>query len=89
MATAQHKAFCVLESAKSESQVTVQRAPRPKPGIKPPTRKSISRWCTQFKQTGSACKGKSSGQPLISEDGVRRIGERFDRSPRKSTNRAS
>lgn len=89
MATVQHKVFCVLEFAKSESQVTVQRAFRLKFGIEPPTRKSISRWFTQFKQTGSVCKGKSSGRPRVSEDDVRRIEESFVRSPRKSTNRAS
>lgn len=89
MATVQHKVFCVLEFAKSESQVTVQRAFRLKFGIKPPTRKSISRWFTQFQQTGSVCKGKSPGRPRVSEDDVLRIEDSFVRSPRKSTNRAS
>ena len=53
------------------------------------TRKSICRWNHQFEQIGCLCKGKSSGLPRVSEENVRRIEESFERSPRKSTGRAS
>ena len=89
MATVEHKVFCVLEFARSESQILVQRAFRAKFRIEPPTRKSISRWFTQFQQTGSVCKRKSTGRPRVSEEDVRRIEASFVRSPRKSTRRAS
>jgi len=56
---------------------------------KPPMRKSIYRWNYQFEQIGCLCKGKSSGRPRVSEENVRRIQESFERSPRKSTGRAS
>ena len=55
----------------------------------PPTRKSICRWNHWFEQTGCLCKGKSSGRPRVSEENVRRIKESFERSPYKSTRRAS
>lgn len=89
MVNMQHKVFCVSEFIKSESPVTVQRAFRLKFGIEPPTRKSITRWSRQFQETGSLCKGKSSGRPRVTEENVRRIEESFLRSPSKSTNRAS
>ena len=57
--------------------------------IQPPTRKRICRWNHQFGQIGCLCKGKSSGRPRVSEENVRRIQESFERSPRKSTRRAS
>ena len=57
--------------------------------FKPPTRKIICRWNHQFEQIGCLCKGKSSGRPRVSEENVRRIQESFERSPRKSTRRAS
>jgi len=40
-------------------------------------------------QIGCLRKGKSSGRPRVSEEKVRRIEESFERSPRKSTRRAS
>ena len=53
------------------------------------TRKSICRRNHQFEQTGCLCKGKSSGQPRVSQENVRRIQDSFERSPRKSTHRVS
>ena len=57
--------------------------------IQPPTRKSISRWNHQFEQIGCLCKVKSSGRPRVSEENVTWIQESFERSPCKSTRRAS
>ena len=79
----------VREFIKTESATAVQRAFRLRFNIQPPTRKSICRWNHQFEQIGCLCKGKSSGRPRVSEENVRRIQENFERSPRKSTRRAS
>ena len=76
MATIQHKIFCVREFIKTESATAVQRAFR--------LRFNIRRWNHQFEQIGCLCKGKISGPPRVSEENVRRIQERFERSPRKS-----
>jgi len=89
MATTQHSIFCVREFIKTESATAVQHAFRLRFNIQPPTRKSICRWNHQFEQTGCLCKDKSSGRPRVSEEDVRRIQARFERSPRKSTGRAS
>jgi len=89
MATMQHKIFCIREFIKTEWVTAVLRVFRPRFNIQPPTRKSICRWNHQFEQTDCLCKGKSSGRPRVSEENVRRIEESFERSPRKSTRRAS
>ena len=89
MATMQHKIFCVREFIKTESATAVQRAFRLRFNIQPPTRKSICRWNHQFEQIGCLREDKSSGRPRVSEENVRRIQERSQRSPRKSTRRAS
>jgi len=89
MATMKHKIFCVLEFIKTESATAVQRAFRLRFSSQPPTRKSICRWSHQFEQIGCLCKGKSSGRSRVSEEKVRRIQESFERSPHKSTRRAS
>jgi len=77
--------FCVREFIKT----AVQRAFLLRFNIQPQTRKSICRWNHQFDKIGCLCKGKSSGRPRVSEENVRRIQESFERSPRKSTRRAS
>jgi len=81
--------FCVREFIKTESATAVQRAFRLRFNIQPPTRKNICHWNHQFEQIGCLCKGKSSGQPRVSEENVRRIQKSFERSPRNSTRRAS
>ena len=81
--------FCVLRFIKTESATAVQRAFCLRFNIQPPTRKKICRWNHQFEQVGCLCKGKSSSRPRVSEENVRRIQESFERSPRKSTLRAS
>ena len=89
MATMQHKIFCVREFIKTGSAAAVQRAFRLRFNIQPPTRKNICRWNHQFEQIGCLCKVKSSGRPRLSEENVRRIQQSFERSPHKSTRRAS
>ena len=89
MAAMEHKIFCVREFIKTESATAVQRAFRLRLNIQPSTRKSICRWKHQFEQIGCLYKGKCSGRPRVSEENVRRIQESFERSPRKSTRRAS
>ena len=89
MATIQQKIFCVREFNKTESATSVQRELRLRFNIQPPTRKSICRWNHQFEQIGYLCNGKSSGRPRVLEENMRRIQESFERSPRKSTRRAS
>ena len=81
--------FCVRQFIKTESTTVVQRAFRLRFNIQPPTRKSICLWNHQFEQICCLCKGKRSGRPRVSEENVRRIQESFERSPRKSTRRAS
>ena len=89
MATMQHKIFCVREFIKTESATAVQRAFRLRFNIQPPTRKSTCLWNHQFEQISCLCKCKISGPPRVSEENVRRIQEKFERSPRKSTRRAN
>ena len=89
MATMQHKILCVLEFINTETATAVQRAFRLRFNIQPSTRKSICCRNQQFEQIGCLCKGKCSGRPRVSEENVRRIQESFERSPRKSTRRAS
>jgi len=85
----QLRAKWLLCSARFVSATAVQSAFRLRFNIQHPTRKSICRWSHQFEQIGCLCKGKSSGRPRVSEENVRRIQESFERSPRKSTRRAS
>jgi len=81
--------FCFREFIKTGSTTAVQRAFRLSFNIHPTTRKSICRWNHQYEQIGCLCKGKSSGRPRVSEENVRRIQESFERSPSKSTRKAS
>ena len=55
----------------------------------PPTRKNICRWNHQLEQICCLRIGKSFGRPRVSEENVRRIQESYERSPGKSTRRAS
>ena len=65
MATREQKAFCVLQFAKIESVIRVQRAFRIKFHCNPPSDNNIRRWYHQFEDTGCLCKGKSSGRPSM------------------------
>jgi hypothetical protein len=89
MASKQQKAFSVLEFGKISSVIMVQLAFRRRYGFDPTLAKNIRRWYEQFQETGCLCKGRSPGRPRNSEENVHRIQEAFQRSPRKSTRRAS
>lgn len=89
MASGEQKAFCVLQFAKTESVITVQRAYRIRFGCAPPSDNNIRRWYHQFEDTGCLCKGKSTGRPKVSEETVERVRESFTRSPKKSVRKAS
>ena len=55
------KAFCVLEFAKTESSVTVQRRFRIMYHTEPPTDKTIREWYMKFQQSGCLCAAKRTG----------------------------
>jgi hypothetical protein len=65
MATPEQKAFCVLQFAKHESVVSVQRAFRRQFQSDPPSANSFRRWYQQLQTTGCLCKGKSAGRPRV------------------------
>ena len=79
----------MLQCSTCESVVTVQREFRRRYGIDSPGAQSIRRWCRQFKETGCLCACKNIGRWHVSEDNVQIISQCCQRSPRKSTNRAS
>ena len=80
MATSEQKAFCVLQFAKTESDVAVQRAFR---SCDPPSDNNSRRWYHQFEDTGCLCKGKITGGPRVPEETVQRVRESFNRSPKE------
>ena len=86
--TGAEKAFCVLQFAKCESIVIVQRRFRTQYHKDPPTDKQIRTWYNNFEHTGSLSAGKLIGRPSISVVDVERVREEFTRSPQKSTHRA-
>lgn len=88
MATLQEKIFCVLEFAKCESIIQVQRNFRRTFNRQPPRHKQIYEWHRKFVETGSVCKKTSTGRPRTSDENVQRIQDSFTRSPKKSTSRA-
>jgi hypothetical protein len=50
MATRAEKAFCVLEYARTQSIVTVQRRFRTKFGEDPPVKNSVKQWYEKFQR---------------------------------------
>ena len=79
--TVNKKAFFVLEFAKTESIVTVQRRFRIVYHTEPPTDKTIREWYMKFQQSGCLCAAKRSGRPGPSAETVERVREVFIRSP--------
>jgi hypothetical protein len=55
MVTRAEKAFCVLEYARTQSIVTVQRRFRTKFGKDPPAKNSIKQWYQKFQRDGCLC----------------------------------
>jgi hypothetical protein len=79
----------VLQIAKHESVVSLQRAFRRQFRSDPPSANSNRRWYQQFQTTGCLCKRKSAGRPRVSEKSVERVRQSFLRSPKKSVRHAS
>jgi len=77
MATLKQKAFCVLQFAKRESVVSVQRAFRRQFNSDSPSPNSTRSWYQQFQATGCLCKGKSAGRPRVSEESMERVRQSF------------
>jgi hypothetical protein len=71
------KAFCVLEFAKTESVVTVQRRFLIMYHTEPPTDKTIREWYMKFQQSGCLCAAKRTGRPGTSAETVERLQETF------------
>jgi hypothetical protein len=67
----------------------VQRRYRRECGERAPGRQSIKRWLEQFQETGSVLHKKGAGRPSVDADTVDMVREVFQRSPLKSTRRAS
>jgi hypothetical protein len=89
--TPEQRSWCVLEFAKTNSVVTVQRAFKRRFNVDPPTNKCILKWYGNFIEKGCICDQRKghSGRPSVSEQVVDRVREAFLRSPKKSTHRAS
>jgi hypothetical protein len=79
------KYFCVLQLAKTDLIITVQRGFRTKYHTEPPTDETIREWYRKFEETSRSCAAKRRGRPGT----VDRVRESFTRCPQKSTRRAS
>jgi hypothetical protein len=79
----------VLQIAKHESLVSVQRDFRRQFQSDSPSANSIRPWYQQFQTKGYLCKGKSAGRPRVSEESVELEKQPFLRSPKKSVGHAS
>eukprot|EP00106_Octopus_bimaculoides_P013063 XP_014780505.1 PREDICTED: uncharacterized protein LOC106876455 [Octopus bimaculoides] len=64
--TGREKAFCVLEYARTQSNMTEFSK-------KSPTAMQIWPWHKKFKEEGCLCRAKGSGRPLTSEETVERV----------------
>jgi hypothetical protein len=89
MATNAEKAYWVPEYGRTQSIVTVQRRFWTEFGKDPPVKNSIKQWYEKFQPDGCLCIAKRPGRQDPSEERVKRVRETFQRSPRKSTNRAT
>jgi len=67
----------------------VQRKFRNEYGRSPPYVKSIKAWYSKFVETDSVGDLNRSGRPSVSDETVDAVREAFQRSPGKSTRRAS
>jgi hypothetical protein len=87
--TGNKKAFCVLEFAKTESIVTVQRRFRTMYHTEPPTDKTIREWYMKFQQSGCLYAAKRTDRLGPSAKTVKRVRETFVKSSQKSKHCAS
>ena len=87
--TRNNKALCVLEFAKTESIVTLQRRFRTMYHTEPRMDKTIRECNMKFQQSGCLCAAKRTCRTRPSAETVERVRETFVRSPQKSRHRAS
>ena len=83
------KVQCVLWYHETKSPVSGQQKFRNVYGRPPPDGKRIKAWYSKFVQTGSVGDPKRSGRSSVSDETVDAVREAFQRSPGKSTHRAS
>ncbi|XP_068082104.1 carboxypeptidase B1 [Anabrus simplex] len=83
------KAFCVIEFAKTEATLTVQRRFRICFHKDAPGRRTTIKWYQTFEHTGCLCPPKRLGRSRQSEVSALRVRELFQRSPQYSTTRDS
>ena len=83
------QSFCVLEYARTSSVVTGQRRFRAEFQKAAPVFKSIKKRYAKFREEGCLCTAPRTGRTGPSEGAVNRIREAYQRSPCKSTTRAS
>jgi len=88
MASMKRKAQCVLWCHETKSRVSVQRKFRNESGRPPPDVKSIEGSYSKFVETDSVGDLNRSGGPSVSDETVD-VREAFQRTPGKSTRRAS
>jgi hypothetical protein len=62
------KAFCILESAKTESIMMVQQRFWTKYNTEPPTDKAIHEWYKKFQQIGCLCAVKPTGSIFLENE---------------------
>jgi len=79
-ATSVDEAFCVLEGARTQSIVAVQRSFRTKFGKDPPVRKTSSS-TKKFQRDGCLCIAKHPGRSGPSEERVKHVGKAFNIAP--------
>lgn len=92
--TVEHRVFAVEQFFRNnESFITVQRLFRQRFGVARdgliPDRRSISRWVTAFRTTGSVMSGKSTGRPrtAVTPQNIDNVRASVLQSPRRSTRR--
>ena len=82
--TGRHKAFCVLEYARSQSNKTVQHVFVREFSKQSPTAMLIWTWHTKLKEEGCLCWRKGSVRPSSSQVTVERVRKNILHSPMKS-----
>ena len=87
----QQKAQCVLWYAKLENCWAVRREYRLKygEGRQPPSKQLIAYWVKQFRETGSLAHRPRTGRPPLAPGKIEDIRQKYERSPKTSTRRAS
>jgi hypothetical protein len=89
MVSMKEKAQCVLWLHETRSPGTVQRNFSREYERHLPDVKSITGWNAKFKETGSVGDRERTGRPSASEETFDAVRDDFQRSPRKSSRRAS